>query len=116
LSFSPCINIVGVWRVRDVAQRGPRQQRVHEVALMREDAPFHLLVLVVIGHVVVADQVDDRGRRNRRLEDVGLGDQPRAQLTAVTRPLDAQPIAIDPLVAAHRRAQAIEDILASLPF
>ena len=34
-----------------------------------------------------------------------------AQLPAVARPLDAQPIAIDPRVAAHRRAHAVEHVL-----
>ena len=33
------------------------------------------------------------------------------QLTAVARALDAQPIAIDPRVAAHRRAHAVQHVL-----
>ena len=78
---------------------------------MRKDAPLHLLVLVVVGHVVVADEVGDRGRGNRRLEDVGLRDQPRRQLTAVAGALDAEPIAIDPRIAAQRGADAVQHVL-----
>ncbi len=99
-------------RVGDVADRRPLQQRVHQVALVRIHAPLHRLVLVVVRHVVVADDVRDRRRRNRCLEDIGLRDEPRGQLTAVARPLDAQPIAVDPRVAAQSRADAVQHILA----
>ena len=47
--------------VRHVLQRGVFPQNVHQISLMRKRAPLHLLVLVVIRHVVVADEVGDAG-------------------------------------------------------
>ena len=99
-------------RVGDMAQRRPRQQRVHQVALVRIHAPFHRFVLVVVGHVVVADDVRNGRGWNRRLEDVGLRDQPCGELTSVARPLHAHPIAIDPRIAANRGADAVQHVLA----
>ena len=60
---------------------------------MGKDAPFHLLVLVVVGHVVVADEIGDAGDGDGRLEH------------------HAQAIAIDPQVAAHGGVQAVEHVL-----
>ena len=34
-----------------------------------------------------------------------------AQLTAVAGAFDAEPVAIDPRIAPHRRAHAVEDVL-----
>src|SRR5579862_9984611 len=79
---------------------------------MRECAPLHLLVLVVIRHVVVADDVDDRSRRDRGFEYVGLGDKPGAELAAIAGAFDAEAIAIDPGVTAHGCAESIENVLA----
>ncbi len=45
------------------------------------------------------------------LKMLDLGDDPVAQLSAVAGAFDAQAVAIDPEIAAQRRAHAVEDIL-----
>src|SRR5207249_6876958 len=78
---------------------------------MRAHPELHLLILVVIRHVVVADEVDDRAAGNRRFEDVGLRDQPRRELAAVASALDAEPVAVDPQISPYRGADGIEHVL-----
>jgi len=48
--------------------------------------------LVVVGHVVVADQIHDSGCGNRCLELIRLGDEPFGELAAVADAFDAQSI------------------------
>ncbi len=98
-------------RVGHVLERRPLPQDIHEVALVRKCAPFHLLVLVVIRHVVVADQVADARRRDGRFEDVCLGDQPIAQLSTVTGAFHPEAVAVNPKVAAKCGANAVEHVL-----
>ena len=97
--------------LRDVAERRALPQFVHQVGLVRPHAEFHFLVLVVIGHVVVAHQVDDGAAGNGGLEDVRLCDQPRRELTAITAALDAQTRAIDPRIASNGGVHAVEHVL-----
>ena len=61
---------------------------IHQRALMQELAEFHFFILVVIGHVVVADQIRDTGRGNRCLELIRLGDEPFRELAAVADAFD----------------------------
>src|SRR5689334_1885330 len=86
-------------------------QQVHHISLVRKYAELHLLILVVISHVVIADEVGNGRGRNGCLEQAGLSDQPGAKLSTITHALDADAIAIDPQVAAHGSADAIEHIL-----
>ena len=92
-------------------QGGALPGDVHQVALMEELAEFHFLILVVVGHVVVADEIDDAGGGNGGFEFVGLGDEPLGELAAVADALDAHALTIDPQVAAHRRADTVQNIL-----
>src|ERR1035438_7759776 len=78
---------------------------------MQELSKLHLLVLVVVGHVVVADQIRDSCGGNRLLELVGLSDKPIGKLATVAHSLDPQTLAIDPQVAPHRRAYSVENVL-----
>ena len=66
--------------------------------------------LVVIGHIVIADQIRDTCGGNRRLEFVGLSDEPIGELAAVAHSLDPHTFSINPQVAPHRRAGAIRII------
>ena len=78
---------------------------------MQELSEFHLLILVVIGHVVVADQVGDPGDGHRGLEFIRLGDEPVGQLAAVAHAFDSHTLAVDPQVTADRCAHSIQNIL-----
>src|SRR4051794_12142969 len=78
---------------------------------MRKNSELHLLVLVVIGHVVVTDQVDDGGGWNGCFEDIGLRYQPRAELAPVADALDTQTVAVNPDIAAQGRADGVQNIL-----
>src|ERR1700752_4879048 len=78
---------------------------------MKELSKLQLLVLVVVGHVVVADQIRDSCGGNRRLELVGLSDKPIGELATVAHSLDSQTLSIDPQVAPHRRAYSLENVL-----
>ena len=82
---------------------------------MQELAEFHLFILVVIGHVVITDQVGDAGDGNGRLELVGLGNQPIAKLAAVADALEAHSFAVEPEIAAHRGADRVENVLGFIP-
>src|SRR5580658_10127069 len=79
---------------------------------MQELPKLHLLVLVVIGHVVVADQVRNARGWNRCLELVGLSDEPIGELSAVAHSLDPQPFSINPQVAPHCSAHTVKNVLA----
>ena len=70
--------------------------QVHQVSLVQELSKLHLLVLVVVGHVVVANQVRNPGGGNRRLKLVGLRDEPIGQLATVAHALDPHTFPIDP--------------------
>ena len=78
---------------------------------MQELSEFHLLILVVIGHVVVADQVGDPGDGHRGLEFIRLRDEPVGQLAAVAHAFDSHTLAVDPQVTAYRCAHSIQNIL-----
>jgi hypothetical protein len=71
---------------------------------MRKDTEGHLLVLVVIGRVVITDQIDDGSCGYRRLEEPRLRNQLCAKLSAIADAFHSDTIAIDPEVAAHRSA------------
>jgi Phage integrase, N-terminal SAM-like domain len=62
--------------LRDVLQRRTLPKHVHQIPLMREGAPFHLLILVVIRHIVVTDEVADTRCRNGRFEKIRLRYEP----------------------------------------
>ena len=78
---------------------------------MRLRAVFLLQVVVVHGHVIVADQVRDARGRNGGLEPGGLRHQPVRELAAVALALDAEPLAIDPWVAGENRVDGGEHVL-----
>src|SRR5208282_791214 len=96
----------------DVFEGGALPGHVHEVALVEELAELHFLVLVVVGHVVVADEVRDSGGGDGGLEFVGLGDEPVGELPAVADALDSHPLAVNPEIPADGGAHAVEDVLA----
>src|SRR5580692_12987468 len=79
---------------------------------MQELSKFHLLVLVVVSHVVVADQIRDPRRRNCGLEFVGLRDEPIGKLTAIAHTLDPHSLSVNPQVAAYCRTNGVKDVLA----
>src|SRR5262245_1087460 len=101
----------GRLHLRDVLECGALPEPRHQVALVRQYAPLHLLVHVVVGHVVVAEVVDDGRQRDRGLEDVRLRDQPGGELAAVTAALDAKPVAVDPRISTERGGDAVENVL-----
>src|SRR6478752_4624751 len=78
---------------------------------MGEDAERHLLVLVVIRRVVITDQVDDCRCGYRRFEESRLRNQPCAELSAIADAFHSDTIAIDPEVAAHGGAHAVQHVL-----
>src|SRR5439155_11176290 len=78
---------------------------------MWEDTEFHLLILIVVGHVVVADQIRNPRDRYRRFEDACLCDKPVGQLPAVAYSFNTHAIAIDPKIAPQCRTQPIDYIL-----
>ena len=78
---------------------------------MGKSAPLDLLVLVVVRHVVVTDNVCDRCSWDRGFEHVGLSDEPGAQLPAVACSLHADAVAVDPEVSPYRSADTVENIL-----
>src|SRR5208282_1453372 len=102
----------GRMRGGDMLQGRPFPGHVHKVSLMQKLAKLHLFVLVVVRHVVVADEICDSGGRNGRLEFIGLGDEPIGKLAAVAHTLDPEALSINPQVAAHRRTDRVENILA----
>src|SRR5215813_10231859 len=79
--------------------------------LMWKLAELHLLILVVVGHVVIADQVRDPRGRYRGAEHSGLGDQPHGQLASIADAFDAHALAIEPQIAAQSRTDTVEDVL-----
>ena len=79
-----------------ILQRGALPCDVHKSPLVQELTKFHLFVLVVIGHVVVADEIIDARGRYRGFELIRLRDQPLCELAAVADALDAQALAIHP--------------------
>ena len=56
---------------------------------MRECSEFDRQVIVIIGHVVKADQIGNAGRGNGCLETVRLGDQPVGQLATIAGSFDS---------------------------
>ena len=70
---------------------------------MRQRTILHGKVVVVVRHVVEADEVRDAGARDRRLEHVRLGDDPVGQLAAVAPAFDPEPIGVEEGVALERR-------------
>src|SRR6266705_1587839 len=60
----------------------------------------------------VADEVGDASDVDSGLELIGLCDKPIRKLAAVAHALDTHPLAVNPQIAAHRRAHAVQDILA----
>ena len=78
---------------------------------MQELAEFHFFILVVIGHVVVADEVGDPGDGHGGLELIRLRDEPVRELAAVAHALNTQALTIDPQVTAHRRTHRVQNIL-----
>jgi len=60
-------------------QRRALPRHVHQVALMQELSKLHFLVLVVVRHVVVANEIGDPGGWNRGLELIRLRDEPIRQ-------------------------------------
>src|SRR5262245_59000232 len=77
---------------------------------MGENAEGHLLVLIVIGHVVIADKIGDPGNWNRGLEDACLRDQPGAQLPSIADAFHTKSITINPKIASHCGAQTVEHV------
>src|SRR5882762_11193967 len=78
---------------------------------MQELAELHFFILVVIGHVVVADEVGDPGDGHGGLEFIRLGDEPVGELTAVTYAFDGHAFTIDPQVTPYRRTHRVQNIL-----
>src|SRR5579863_5152466 len=78
---------------------------------MQEFPKLHFFILVVIRHVVVADQIEDSRGRDRRLEFVSLRDKPIRELAAIAHALNSQSLAIDPQITTYRRTHAIEHVL-----
>src|SRR5208282_5360259 len=95
----------------DVFERGALPGHVHESALMEKLAELHFLVLVVVGHVVVANEIGDSGGGDGGLEFVSLGDEPFGELPAIADALNAHALAINPKIAADGGAHAVEDVL-----
>src|SRR6266478_6367761 len=59
-----------------ILKRRALPREVHKSYLVQELAECHLFKLVVVGHVVVADQIDDARGRYRGFELIRLRDQP----------------------------------------
>src|SRR5579864_1529281 len=78
---------------------------------MEELPKLHFLILVVIGHVVIADQVRDGRERNGCLEFIGLRNQPFRELAAVTSAFNPHALAVDPKISSHGSAYPVENIL-----
>ena len=93
-------------------QGGALPQLIHQVALVNELAEFHLLILVVIGHVVIADEIGNSGDGDGRFEDPSLREQPVGQLSAVTGALDPEPAPVDPEKTPQSSADGVKHILA----
>src|SRR5881396_2584610 len=110
-SFSPCMSIVGVATLATCF----RAERCHNSSirlLWNELAEFHLLILVVIGHVVIADEIGNSGDGDGRFEDPSLREQPVGQLSAVTGALDPEPVPVDPEKTPQSSADGVKHILA----
>src|SRR2546429_1234398 len=60
---------------------------------------------------ILAPQVGDPRCRHGGLEFVGLRDQPVRQLPAVADTLDAHALAVNPRIAPHCRADAVQNVL-----
>src|ERR1019366_795462 len=78
---------------------------------MQELSKLHLLILVVVGHVVVADQIGDACGGNGGLELIGLSDEPIGELSTIAHSLNPHTFSINPQVAPHRRAYTVENVL-----
>ena len=95
----------------DVAERRALPQQVHQPLLVRERAELDRQVVVVVRHVVEADQVGDARGRHGRLEAIGLRDQPVGELPAVAAAFDAEPVRVDPRILGERGVDAGQDVL-----
>src|SRR6266851_268166 len=78
---------------------------------MQELAEFHFFILVVVSHVVVADQIHDSCCGNGCLELIRLGDEPFGELAAVAYAFDAHALAVDPKISPHCRANTVQHVL-----
>src|SRR5690606_4877930 len=78
---------------------------------MWEATELHCQIIMVVSHVVEADQVRDAGGRNGCLESIGLGDQPVRQLPAVTPAFYTQTRGIEPWVLGQCRIDSGEHVL-----
>ena len=105
------MNIVGVFTFVDVADRRALPQHVHQPVLMRKRAELHGQIVVVVRHVVEADEIRDAGRGDRRLEPIVCVMSQFGQLAAVAAALDAEPVAIDPRILRERGIDAGKHVL-----
>lgn len=78
---------------------------------MEELSEFHFFVLVVVRHVVVADEIGNAGGRDGCFEFVRLCDEPIGELSPITNAFNAEAFAIDPKIAANGRADGVENVL-----
>jgi len=85
-------------------------QPVGNLRLLRVRAELHRQVVVIVGQIVLRDQVRDAGGRDRRLEAIGLRDDPVRKLSAVTHALETHPIPIEPRIARQRGVDAGEHV------
>ena len=75
-----------------------------DFGLIQELAKLHLFILIVVGHLGVADQVGDTCGWNRSLKLIRLRDEPIRELASVAHAFYAHALAVNPQVAAHGRA------------
>src|SRR5690348_8853425 len=78
---------------------------------MQELAKLHLFVLVVIRHVVVADQIGNTSGRNSCLKLVRLRNEPIAELATVAYALNSHALPVNPQVSSDCGAHPIQDVL-----
>src|SRR6185437_15902314 len=78
---------------------------------MQELAKLHFFVLIVVGHVVVADQIRDTSGRNSCLKLVSLGDKPIGKLATVAYALNPHALPVNPQISSDRGAYAIQHVL-----
>src|SRR6266446_1724752 len=90
LSFSPWRISVGVCAAATYLSAERCHARSIRVPWCRNWPNSISSYLVVVGHVVVADQIDDARGRYRGFELIRLRDQPLGQLAAVADAFNAQ--------------------------
>src|SRR5712692_318980 len=84
----------------DMFECGALPKQVHQIALMRKLPEFHLFVLIVVSHVVIADLVGPTGSGNRSTKHSCLRNKPLRELTTVALTFNSHAFPVEPQIPA----------------